>query len=249
MKHPISILGSNTAPSAVSASRSQSSSWCLSLALALTSTVGCVQMEGDIPEVVVTHQHIVFEGLPKFDLSDIPEDQLPPELQGGFDGSEIPEGYLPEALEGQIDEDLLPEGIPDLDVTLNPDGSLSTSFDHPYDAFEVPNGVETYLEPVRATLIPTSGVQDLSFLRVFTLTIGSHAPNGPESLIVFEYRRDGAGGDSSRLTIDSSTQPNLLDYWESEGTYYTLTVAGELPDHQWAIDVELEFHARIKLEL
>jgi len=217
-------------------------------AIAVSSS-GCVQMEGDIPEVVITHQHLVFDGVPSVDESQMPGSVDAQALQEEYDLSQIPEGALPPEFEGQVDPEVLPEEVPNLSVSVNPDGSMSATFDHPYGAFDTPDGLETELRPVRATLIPTVGVEDLSFLESFTLVVGSRAEGGPPSHTVFAYSSADAGGGTGELTVEAAERPNLLDYWDNEGAFYTLTVNGDLPEHEWAIDVKLEFRARVKIEL
>lgn len=161
--------------------------------------LGCVSIEGDVPEVVMTQHALTFEGSP-----------------------------APVALG---------------------DTAQAVSFPHPYESFEVPDGVESELRPVRATITPVQGVSDLAFLKQVTLAIATRDAQGPAAVTVFDYSGDPLERVGPALTADAVSQPNVIDYWAGGSTFYTLTVFGSLPSNAWAVDVDVAFAGSVKYEL
>jgi hypothetical protein len=167
--------------------------------VASLSAFGCVSVQGDVPEVVMTQHALTFEG------------------------SSVPTGV------GET--------------------SQTVSFQHPYESFELPDGVKSELRPVRATVTATQGVADLAFLSGFTLAIGTRDPQGPAAVAVFECSRDPSETVGAQLTADTVNQPNVIDYWATGSTFYTLTVFGTLPSNAWAVDVDVTFTGTVRYEL
>lgn len=163
------------------------------------STAGCVSVEADVQDVVVTTQGL------------------------------------------EINGSKMPVDLGEQEITVR--------FDHPYEGVDLPEGVDSELRPTGATMTAASGVGDFSFLSAFSVTVGSTAPEAPPPAVVFEYQRQGDGPVGHSIDISPAGSPNVLDYWETTGAYYELTVRGDLPELSWAVDVVIEFSGKVSVEI
>ncbi len=163
------------------------------------SAVGCVSVEADVQDVVVTRQGLEISG------------------------------------------SMMPVDLGEQEITVR--------FDHPYEGVDLPAGVNSELRPTGVMLTAASGVSDFSFLRAFSVTIGSTAPEAPPPAVVFEYQSQGDGPVGHSIDISPARSPNVLDYWETTGAYYELTVRGDLPELLWAVDVAIEFSGKLSVEI
>ena len=127
--------------------------------------------------------------------------------------------------------------------------ALTTSFDHPYEGFEIPENVRSELRPTGASLRAGAAVADLSFLSGFEVVIGSRDPSAPPPAVVFEYRRVGADAVGPLIEVVPVDRPNVLDYWKTGAAYYELTVIGELPEEKWSVDVSVQFSGQVQLSM
>jgi hypothetical protein len=126
---------------------------------------------------------------------------------------------------------------------------ITVRFEHPYDAVDIPEGVDSELRPTRGTIVAASGVDDLSFLSGFRLSIGSTAPEAPPPAVVFEYQRQGDGPAGPTIDVSPTGSSNVIDYWETNGAYYELTVRGDLPERLWTVDVAVEFSGKVSVQI
>jgi hypothetical protein len=163
------------------------------------AALGCVSVEGDVPEVVVTRRALTIGPSP------------------------TPAGC------GEV--------------------SQTASFDHPYQSFSLPDGVQSELRPLWMSVAAVEGVDDLAFIRACALAMATKDPAGPAAVTVVEYSRDASAPPGARLTADAVARPNVIDYWTTGSTFYTLTVAGELPSEPWAVDVEVAFSGTVKYRM
>jgi hypothetical protein len=162
------------------------------------ATLGCLSVEGEVPEVVMTRHALA------------------------------------------IGPSLLPDAG---------DTAQTVSFEHPYQAFSLPDGVESELRPVRTSVTAVGGVDDLAFIHACSLTIATRDPQGPAPATVVDYSLDPSAMPGARLTADAVARPNVIDYWVTGSTFYTLTVVGQLPSEPWTIDVEVAFSGSVKYRM
>ncbi|MBN1608827.1 MAG: hypothetical protein JW940_19530 [Polyangiaceae bacterium] len=171
----------------------------LGLCAAGLAPLGCVSVEGDVPEVVMTRHALAIGPSP------------------------LPTGF------GEV--------------------SQTVSFEHPYQSFSLPDGVQSELRPTWMSVTAVKGVEDLAFIRACTLVMATRDPAGPAATTVVDYSREPPGTPGACLTADAVNRPNVVDYWVSGSTFYTLTVVGDLPPTPWAVDVEVAFSGSVKYQM
>lgn len=136
-------------------------------------------------------------------------------------------------------------------VTPDPSRTMAhtVTFEHPYTALEVPDEIQSELRPVRCVLTAGDGVEDLGFIEGFTLSISAAESTGLPSEEVFAYERDETEPDGPVVSAEAVNRPNVLGYWETGTTVYTLSVYGRLPPQDWSLDVSVVFAGKAKFEL
>ena len=125
----------------------------------------------------------------------------------------------------------------------------TVTFDHPYDALQLPAEIQSELRPVRCVLTARGGVDDLDFVEGFNLVIGAADSTGLPVEEIFDYQRDESDPVGPELRADAVNRPNVLDYWATGTTQYTLTFYGKLPENDWSLDVSVVFEGKAKFEM
>jgi hypothetical protein len=150
---------------------------------------------------------------------------------------------IPEVVVTQTDIAFV--GVPHIPGFDAPD-TVTTSFDHP-DGLSLPDSLNPRLHPLSGMITARGAMQDLSFLEGLTLTISSRAEGAPAPQIVASYARPSSlvPGPTIRLVTDGDT--DMLDYWSTKDAYYDVTLWGDLPQQDWAIDVSVSFAGEISV--
>ena len=65
---------------------------------------------------------------------------------------------------------------------------------------------------------------------------------------IFDFQRDESEPDG-QVVADAVDRPNVLDYWATGSTRYTLTFYGKLPEQDWSLDVSVVFEGKAKFEM
>lgn len=124
----------------------------------------------------------------------------------------------------------------------------NVTFEHPYSTLELPPEVDTELRPLRCTLKPREGVGNLDFILSFRLVMSAPGSDLPP-VEMFAFRRDEHTPPGPALTARAVEQPNVLDYWGTGSTTYTLSIGGQLPNRDFSLDVSALFYGEAKLDL
>jgi hypothetical protein len=125
----------------------------------------------------------------------------------------------------------------------------TVTFDHPYNALELPADIDSELRPVRCVLTARDGVEDLDFIEGFNLVIGGADSVGLPPAEIFDYQRDEPEPDRSVVATDAVDRPNVLGYWATGTTQYTLTFYGRLPEQDWSLDVSVVFEGKARFQM
>jgi hypothetical protein len=136
-------------------------------------------------------------------------------------------------------------GVPHL-PGVDPSQTVSTSFDHP-NGMSLPDSLNPELHPLGASITATGTMQDLSFLESLTLTISSRAVNAPPPQVVARYERNGSAAIGNVIQLETDSDTDVLDFWQTSGTFYDVTLSGSLPAEDWAIDVTVAFSGAISV--
>jgi len=149
---------------------------------------------------------------------------------------------IPEVVVTQSDIEFA--GVPHI-PGLALQNTLSTSFDHPEDV-SLPEDLHPELHPLFATITGRDDTADLSFIQELTLTISSRSQGAPPPHVVATYAKGSAAPSRVvQLKIDGAS--DVLSYWKTKKAFYDVTISGELPEQDWAIDVSVGFAGHLSV--
>ena len=144
--------------------------------------------------------------------------------------------------------------IPDIEVTQKGiafegapvagiEGSVSTTYSQKHSKLDLPDGVDPEVKTLSVTITAASGVDDLSFIKHFRVTM---APDdGGTTVELGTYDQAGNAG-SKEITLTTLNPANILDAWKSDSAIFTLEVTGTLPTTAWTVDIAIDFAGSVK---
>lgn len=132
------------------------------------------------------------------------------------------------------------DGVPRLPGVSGMTNTVSTTFDHP-KGFDLPAFFNPELYALSANITGLGDMRDLSFVEGITLTLSSHAEDGPPPRVMATYERTPGGAVGRVVQLDTDGDSDVLDFWGTESAFYDVTVWGVLPEQAWAIDVNVAF--------
>jgi hypothetical protein len=142
------------------------------------------------------------------------------------------EGEIPEVCMGFHNR--LIEGV-------DPGDSYARTFEgDPISALSSFVELDAEITTATATLTARSGVEDLSFLESVTVVMRSAAPAAKSAAIPLVDCGDYAcASDSEVSTLTDVPPPGALELVADGPVQIDLVLAGELPEHDWVVDVEV----------
>ena len=199
------------------------------------AATGCF-VEADLPQVRVTREALQFPGT--LNLAPTPDGVDPSAVPDGLDQADLPEGFTETEQGAQvadaIDSGALEGGLLEMTESFEQDKEL-----------EFPDGLDSSLWPVRASLIAREGTEDLSFLQAFEVTVRCVDGELPPSRL-FAYSGTSEGV-MTTLVATSDERPNVVDYWACQQAFYDVHVTGSLPEEDWQVDVAIELQGNFKV--
>ena len=135
------------------------------------------------------------------------------------------------------------QGVPDFGIG---DVSMEKSYSQDHGKIEMPEGLDSEIKTIGVTLRATSGVSDLSFLKLLRVTMSSANVAEPVELGSYEY--DPSAPKSNEIHLTSLNPIDLFEAWNADKATFTLQLAGSLPTTAWTADVIVRFSARAKYE-
>jgi hypothetical protein len=151
------------------------------------------------------------------------------------------EAEIPEVTITQ--RDLMFQGVPDFGIG---DVSVEKTYSQDHGKIEMPEGLESEIKTLGVTLRATSGVSDMSFLKLLRVTMSSANVAEPVELGSYEY--DPNAPKSTEINLTALNPLNVFDAWNADKATFTLQLAGSLPTTNWTADVIVRFSARAKYE-
>jgi len=151
------------------------------------------------------------------------------------------EAEIPEVVITQ--RDLSFQGVPDFGIG---DVSMEKSYSQDHGKIEMPEGLESEIKTIGVTLRATSGVSDMSFLKLLRVTMSSANVVEPVELGSYEY--DPGAPKSNEIHLTAVNPINVFEAWNADKATFTLQLAGSLPTTAWTADVIVRFSARAKYE-
>jgi hypothetical protein len=134
------------------------------------------------------------------------------------------------------------DGVPDLGLG---DVSVERTFEQEHGKLDLPEGLDPEVKTLGITLHATSGVEDLSFIKLLRLTMSNGAG---ESIELGSYEQTAATANDKAITVAALNPGTIFDAWNTDKAKFTLQVAGSLPSKSWTLDVTIRFSARAKYE-
>jgi hypothetical protein len=151
------------------------------------------------------------------------------------------EAEIPEVTVTQ--RNLMFQGVPDFGIG---DVSMEKSFSQDHGKIEMPDGLDSEIKTLGVTLRATSGVSDMSFIKLLRVTMSS--ANVAEPVELGSYELSPGAPASNEIHLTSLNPLNVFEAWNADMATFTLQVAGSLPTTAWTADVIVRFSARAKYE-
>lgn len=117
-------------------------------------------------------------------------------------------------------------------------GSVSTTYSQKHNKLDLPAGLEPDVKTLSVTISASGGVDDLSFIQHFRITMAPSDGGTPIELGTYDQGATPAGKDIVLTTLNPA---NIFDAWKTDAALFTLEVTGTLPTHSWTIDVVTHF--------
>jgi hypothetical protein len=135
------------------------------------------------------------------------------------------------------------KGVPDFGIG---DVSMEKSFSQDHSKIELPDGLDSEVKTLAVTLRATSGVSDMSFLKLLRVTMSS--ANIAEPVELGSYEAVPGAAATNEINLTSLNPIDIFDAWNTDSATFTLQLAGSLPTTDWTADVIVRFSARAKYE-
>src|SRR6185503_11583242 len=149
------------------------------------------------------------------------------------------EAEIPEVTVTQ--RNLMFQGVPNLGIG---DVSMEKSYSQDHGKIEMPEGLDSEIKTLAVTLRATSGVSDLSFLKLLRVTMSNAKIAEPVELGSYEAIPGAAP--SNEINLTSLNPVDVFEAWNADSATFTLQLAGALPSTGWTGDVIVKFSARAK---
>lgn len=118
------------------------------------------------------------------------------------------------------------------------EGSVATSYSQKHSKLDLPAGLEPDVKTLSVTISAAGGVDDLSFIRHFRITMAPDDGGDAIELGTYDQGATPAGKDIVLTTLNPA---NIFDAWKTDSAIFTLEVSGTLPTTSWTIDVVTHF--------
>lgn len=96
-------------------------------------------------------------------------------------------------------------------------------------------------------LSPASGVQDLSFIHYARAIMAGDHKSAPIELV--SYVRPDHARDITVLEAKSSSPVDISEVWAADKIFVTISLAGQLPERSWSVDVTLHLSGKMSYKL
>lgn len=126
------------------------------------------------------------------------------------------------------------DGVPNATI----DTSMTKSYSQQHGKLDLPDGLDSEVKTLSATLRATAGVDDLSFIQHLRITMAPDGGGQPIELGTYAPAGTPAG---KELTLTTLNPVNVLDAWKTESAIFTVEIAGTLPSTSWTADVIVHF--------
>ena len=94
-----------------------------------------------------------------------------------------------------------------------------------------------------------SGVQDLSFIHYAHITIANADSKMSVPITIVDYVRPDNMAPSSKLTAKTPYPIDISRVWTAKKLLVTISVAGDLPEKSWSVDVIIHLSGKISYKL
>lgn len=98
-------------------------------------------------------------------------------------------------------------------------------------------------------LTATSGVSDLSFIRLARITMASGEDPSIAPIEVVNYTRPASYTPSAVLDVPTTQPINVTTVWSAKQLVFTLNLTGIFPEQDWTADVTLHLSGKLSYKL
>jgi hypothetical protein len=139
--------------------------------------------------------------------------------------------------------DVLFDGVP-RPATAG-DVALVRSYSQAHDKLDLPDDINPEVRALGVSLTAKRGIQDFMFIHNLRVTM-SDETHAPVELIA--YQQQPGAVPASVLNVDCANPVNTLEAWRTDAATFTIEVAGDLPEQEWAADIAVRFAGKIKYQ-